>query len=96
VSLGAGADLVRVEPGPARVQGVMPAAPSESAVPAARGELRLEIGGNAWQLGFAVSADSSLADTHYDVSEGNSVQRVAEEWAVRPGAAVAIGWRPRF
>ena len=96
LSLGAGADLVRVEPGRARDPSVVPAATSESAVPAARGELRLEFGGDVWQLAFAVSADSSLADTHYDVTAGSTVQRVAEEWAVRPGTAVAIGWRPRF
>ena len=96
VSVGGGVDRARIEPGYVREPSVVLAEPSHKWQPAARGELRLEIGGGPWQLALAASIESSLRDTHYDMIVGGVATRIAEEWPLRPGAALAFAWRPRF
>jgi hypothetical protein len=96
VSIGGGMDRLRIEPAYAREHAVELAEPSLKWLPAAHAELRLEVGGSSLRLALATSLETSLRDTHYDiVVDGNAV-RIAEEWPVRPGASIALAWRPRL
>jgi hypothetical protein len=91
--LGLGADMTSIEPGAARTTGVTPATATTHTVPVTRAELRYEIGGAAWRVAGLVFMDASLFDTHYDILRAGVTQRLATPWPVRPGAALAVGWR---
>jgi hypothetical protein len=93
LGLGLGADVTSIDPGPARMAGVTPANATTHTVPVTRAEVRYEIGGAAWRVATLLFADVSLFDTHYDITRAGVAQRLATPWPVRPGAAVAIGWR---
>jgi ribosomal protein L11 len=93
LGLGFGADLTAIEPGAALVPDVTPAGATTHVVPVTRAELRYEIGGAAWRVAALLFADASLFDTHYDIVRAGTTERLATPWWVRPGAAVAVGWR---
>jgi hypothetical protein len=93
LELAAGIDAARLEPGAARSAGVTPAAPSTHVTPVLRSEIRYELAFSHWTLAALVLADIALQKTHFDLASGGTPQRLRSVSTLRPGAALALGWR---
>lgn len=93
-SVGIGQDLARVVPEATAGSGVTAAGALRANTLVARFEVRFETGSPRFRVALIAGADTSLADTHYDVAEPSGRKRVAEPWPVRPGLAVAVAWQP--
>jgi hypothetical protein len=91
LGMGGGLDIVRVEPGAPRAQGVTPSTPETDVVPVLRPELRYELTTRSFLLGAAAFADVSLARTHYDLAESGELRRLGTPWQARPGGALVLG-----
>jgi hypothetical protein len=96
LSFGAGQDASRIEPFASRSTSLTPAAVSHEAPAVVRSELRFETGTTSVQLALAAVLDVPLAHTPYDVDRGANAKQLAEPWSVRPGAALALAFRPQF
>jgi hypothetical protein len=92
VGLGFGADLVRIDPETAFDPAVVLAEESSSTLEVVRLEARYELSAGIFQMAAGVFADVPLADTHYDVRGSSGQERIAEPWAVRPGALLSLGF----
>jgi hypothetical protein len=91
--LGFGADLARIAPETSPDASLVLAEESRATIPVVRLEARYELTTGIFRVGAGLFADASLVDTHYDVRDNNEQQRIAEPWAIRPGALVVIGSR---
>ncbi len=95
VTIGAGADVIRVKPGLGLDAAVTPAAGSTHLVPVVRAALRYEQGGEQWRIALEIFADAFVFDTHYDLQvAGGSTERIATPWPVEPGVALVVAWCP--
>ena len=89
--IGAGTDLVRVEPVEPAGSEAVPAPAKTHTVPVVRLELGYEIRWAPIELGFAAFVDMSLVDTHYDVAGASGeTEPVGAPWPVRPGTALTV------
>jgi hypothetical protein len=61
-----------------------------------RSELRYELGGSSFRAVVAAFVDGGLLETHYDLDQAGSANRLATPWRVRPGAALLVGFAPRL
>jgi hypothetical protein len=92
VGVGFGADLVRIDPETSFDPAVVLAEESSSTLAVVRLEARYELSAGIFQMAAGVFADVPLADTHYDVRGSGGQERIAEPWAVRPGALLTLGF----
>jgi hypothetical protein len=89
---GFGLDLARIEPETAFDASLVLADDTSSTIPVSRLEARYELTAGIFQMAAGVLADVPLVDTHYDVRGNGGLERVAEPWAVRPGALLTLGF----
>jgi hypothetical protein len=89
---GFGVDLARIEPETAFDASLVLADETSSTIPVLRLEVRYELTAGIFQMAAGVFADVPLVDTHYDVRGNGGLERVAEPWAVRPGALLTLGF----
>jgi hypothetical protein len=89
--LGFGADLARIEPETTLDDSLVLAEESRATIPVVRLEARYEFTTGVFRIGAGLFADASLVDTHYDVRGSDGQERIAEPWAIRPGALVVVG-----
>jgi hypothetical protein len=96
LALGAGVDVVRIAPTSVRDPSLTLAPKTIDAVPALRAELRYELSfaRSTFRLLTSLFADTSLAHTHYDITEGVEPVRVASPWLLRPGISLGLAWSP--
>ena len=55
-----------------------------------------ETGTTRVRLALAAVLDVPLLHTPYDADRGANAKQLAEPWSVRPGAALALAFRPEF
>jgi hypothetical protein len=93
LALGGGIDVAHFEPGAPQAPDVTPADPHTHVAPILRAELRYELALAPLTLSAAAFTDIACEKTHYDVLEDGSVHRVASLNTLRPGGALALGFR---
>jgi hypothetical protein len=87
-----GADRVRIEPETAFDASLVLTEDESSTIAVIRLEARYELTAGIFQMAAGVFADVPLVDTHYDVRGNGGLERIAEPWAVRPGALLTLGF----
>lgn len=90
--VGAGVDLVHIRPKGARDESWQLADAGVDVLPVLRAELRYEWTYKNLLLGCAASADVSLANNHYQVKEGTTLQTIARPWPVTPTLSAIVGF----
>jgi hypothetical protein len=87
-----GADRVRIEPETAFDASLVLAGGKSSTIAVVRLEARYELTAGIFRMAAGVFGDVPLVDTHYDVRGDSGLERIAEPWAVRPGALLTLGF----
>jgi len=89
---GFGVDLAQIEPETAFDASLVLTEDTSSTIPVLRLEARYELTAGIFQMAAGVFGDVPLVDTHYDVRGNTGLERIAEPWAVRPGALLTLGF----
>lgn len=89
-----GVDLVRLSPRKTDDASLAPAGAVTVETPLVRLDARYELTLGSFRATVGVLCDVALEGTHYDVRRGDERTRVAEPWALRPGASLTVGWAP--
>ena len=94
-ALSAGVDVVSLDPERIGDADLALNDASIDLVPVVRAEVRYELPLDAgFALTLAALADVALETTRYDVIQSGSRKTLAAPWAVQPGLAVGLGFRP--
>jgi hypothetical protein len=96
LSFGIGQDLVDVKPTAPAGSDVAPVPAFADNAPMAQAELRYEVALGLFRVAASLGADASLVETHYDVAHPTERERVVRPWLVRPSAAMALAFCPRW
>jgi hypothetical protein len=94
VGIGLGVDLARITPEARFDASLALADTSTASIPVARLEARYELTSGIFRMSAGLFGDASLVDTHYDIRRGNTQERIAAPWMVRPGLFLALGFCP--
>jgi hypothetical protein len=95
LSAGLGRDSTKIKPSARDGSTVAPAPAFEHTAPVAHVELRYELGASLVRAAVAAGADLTLVDTHYDIAQNGSRERVASQWPVHPTVSFSLGLAPR-
>jgi hypothetical protein len=93
--LGAGVDLVSVDPEQALDASWTPSKQHLDVLPMLRAELRYERLFSALLLSFSAYADVVLGDNRFKLQDGATSRSVAHPWHVLPGLSLGLGWRAK-
>jgi hypothetical protein len=96
VGVAGGAHLVDVGSIAAHEATLGPVAPLSRVTPTFGPEAGYQLRAGPWRLELVAFADVDPSPAHYQVERPAGTLRVATEWAIRPGAALVVGFNGPF